>query len=253
MFCIHTTHSREDQVMNERTDQSPTILIVDDEEHIVQLLEMNLRTQGLRSLAAYTGEECLQLAATEPVDVILLDVMMPGMDGIETCRRLKQDTRTRHIPVIIVSARSEDDDRIRGLEGGADDYVSKPFNMKELYLRIQAALRQVEVLKSLHVSTYEVGPLLLDTRRHLVTFGDQRLDLTLTEFRILQQLMGHAGQVVMREDLSYEIFDKSPDELGRTIDVHIRHIRKKMGQQGISGVEIQTIRGEGYMLESTDR
>lgn len=253
MFCIHTTHSREDQVMNERTDQSPTILIVDDEEHIVQLLEMNLRTQGLRSLAAYTGEECLQLAATEPVDVILLDVMMPGMDGIETCRRLKQDMKTRHIPVIIVSARSEDEDRIRGLEGGADDYVSKPFNMKELYLRIQAALRQVEVLKSLHVSTYAVGPLLLDTRRHLVTFGDQRLDLTLTEFRILQQLMGHAGQVVMREDLSYEIFDKSPDELGRTIDVHIRHIRKKLGQQGISGVEIQTIRGEGYMIESTDR
>lgn len=110
MFCIHTTHSREDQVMNERTDQSPTILIVDDEEHIVQLLEMNLRTQGLRSLAAYTGEDCLQLAATEPVDVILLDVMMPGMDGIETCRRLKQDMKTRHIPVIIVSARSEDED-----------------------------------------------------------------------------------------------------------------------------------------------
>ncbi len=232
-------------------DKEKTILIVDDEVHIVQMLQMNMKTQGFSSIPAYSGSECLQIAASQPVDVILLDVMMPGIDGVETCRRLKAEVNTRHIPVIMVSAKSEEADKIHGLQSGADDYVTKPFNLQELFLRIRAVLRQVEVLTAMHTVYYEVGVLSLDTRKYLVLAYHERIDLTLTEFRILQMLMQQPEETLMRDLLAQEIFDKAPEKIGRTIDVHIRHIRKKLEHKGINSVQIQTVRGLGYKIVNT--
>ncbi len=234
--------------MSDRAVNRKKVLIVDDEEHIVQMLEMNMRTQGYESLCAYSGEECLALAVSESPDVILLDVMMPGMDGIEACRQLKANPATLHIPVIMVSAKSEEADRIHGLQGGADDYITKPFSLQELFLRIRAALRQVEVLTSVNRGGYSAGSLLLDTQKYQVTSNGERIDLTLTEFRILHMLLKHKGEVVLRNTMIQEIFEKNPSDMGRTIDVHVRNIRKKLRQAGVEGCMIETIRGMGYRI-----
>ena len=231
-----------------RLDRNQRILIVDDEEHIVQMLDINVRTQGYESLCAYTGEQALDVASSQRPDIILLDVMMPGMDGIEVCRRLKANPDTRPIPVIMVSARSEEHDKIAGLEGGADDYVIKPFNMQELFLRIRAALRQVEILSRSNGGTCQIGSVVLDTLKYLVVSGTDRLDLTLTEFRILHMLFQQVGDVVTREMLIREIFEKEPAQMGRSIDVHIGNLRKKLDAADTSGCTIETVRGVGYTI-----
>ncbi|MBB6482116.1 response regulator transcription factor [Spirochaeta isovalerica] len=228
--------------MNEKT-----ILIVDDEKHILTMLEMNMKARGFNSLTAESGEEALEIALKKSPDLILLDIMLPGIDGVEVCRRLKEDERTKRIPVLMVSAKSEGKDKITGLKSGADDYVTKPFNLEELYLRINAALRQVELLTSSPVPVLlSLGNITLDKEKFLVRAADEKIELTQTEFRILLILLQHKGLTVSRERLAREIFDLSPEEMGRTLDVHIRNLRKKLDEKGARGCEIITIRGEGF-------
>jgi len=229
-------------------DSGKTILIVDDETHIGTLLQMNLKTHGYRSLFAATGEEAVALARSEKPDLVLLDVMLPGMDGIQVCRILKDDPQTRRIPVLMLSAKSAGQDRISGLEGGADDYITKPFDMKELYLRIRAALRQVDLLTGSGDTFHTAGSLTLDSGKYQVTSNGERIDLTLTEFRILHFLMKNQGREVLRETINREVLDREPAETGRAVDVHVRNIRKKLAAGEVTGCAIETVHGTGYRL-----
>jgi len=227
-----------------------TILIVDDERHILTMLEMNMKARGFKSLTAERGDIALELAQTEQPDLILLDVMLPGLDGVEVCRRLKGDERTNRIPVLMVSAKSEGKDKISGLESGADDYITKPFNLEELFLRIRAALRQVELLTaSAQSPLISLGNLTLDRERLLVRAGKEKIDLTQTEFRLLLTFLQNRGETVSRDRLGKDVFGLVPEEMGRTLDVHLRNLRKKLGEGGARGCEIITIRGEGFRVD----
>lgn len=228
------------------------ILIVDDEDHILQMLRMNMKRQGFYSVCAESGEEALELCNSEKPDLVLLDVMLPGIDGVETCRRLKENPETRSIPVIMLSAKSQGQDKIEGLQGGADDYVTKPFSLEELFLRIQAALRQVALLRGEKANRFQCGSLVLDAERYQVSAGDGKIDFTMTEFRILHLLMKRTGDTVNREFLCREIFEKEPGEIGRTMDVHIRNIRRKLGDHHVKDCEITTLRGEGFRMSCLD-
>lgn len=228
--------------------KNKTILIVDDEMHIVQMLEMNMRTQGYKSIVAYSGEECLVVLEKQRPDLILLDIMLPGIDGIETCRRIKSENRTKTIPVIMLSAKSQQKDIIIGLEGGADDYITKPFSLQELFLRIQATLRQVEILKADSSRLYVIGDFQLDADHYSITIKNRKIEVTLTEFRILHLLCKHQNEMVSREDLITEVFEVDPASMGRAIDVHIRNIRKKLQDNACTNCQIETIRGSGYKI-----
>ncbi len=230
------------------TVDTKKILIIDDEEHILEMLRINMRTHGYSCKTATSGEEGLALLSGYQPDLILLDVMLPGIDGVEVCKQLKDNDEYKRIPVLMLSAKSEGNDRIAGLEGGADDYITKPFSIKELFLRINAALRQVELLTSVKQSIYTAGSLTLDVDKYMITSCGERIDLTLTEFRILHLLLSKKGTAVPRELLLTEIFGKSEDVFGRSLDVHIRNIRKKLDNSMTEGVSLQTVRGTGYML-----
>jgi DNA-binding response OmpR family regulator len=233
--------------MDHREQRSKTILIVDDEEHILQMLLMNMKTQGYRGLTALTGEEALDLAERELPDLILLDVMLPDLDGVEICRRLKADPKTGRIPVLMVSAKSESRDKINGFQGGADDYITKPFSLEELFLRIRAALRQVDLLTAAPAEFHQ-GNLTLNTERYQVQADGRKIDLTLTEFRILHLLLKNKGHLVTRDLLIEEIFEMDPAESSRSLDVHLRNIRRKLECSRVAGCEIETIRGQGYQI-----
>jgi two-component system, OmpR family, alkaline phosphatase synthesis response regulator PhoP len=224
------------------------ILIVDDEDHILQMLRMNMKKQGFLSLCAESGEEALALCESEEPDLILLDVMLPGISGVETCRRLKENPKSRSIPVIMLSAKSQEQDKIDGLLGGADDYITKPFSLEELFLRIRAALRQVVLLRAEKAMEFHCGSLFLNAERYQVLSDDNKIDFTLTEFRILNLLMKSPERTVSREIMCREIFEKEPEEIGRTMDVHFRNIRKKLTDNAVKGCEILTLRGEGFRM-----
>jgi len=231
-----------------RQKNKQRIIIVDDEEHIVKMLDINVRAQGYESICAYSGKQALDAAVSQKPDIILLDVMMPGMDGIEVCQKLKSQPDTRTIPIIMVSAKSEEHDKIAGLQGGADDYVIKPFNLQELFLRIQAALRQVEILSGLNGGVYQIGSVQLDTHKYQVESDGKRIDLTLTEFRMLHMFFQQPGNIVTRDTLISEIFDREPSQMGRSLDVHIGNLRKKLDAANASGCSIETVRGIGYTI-----
>ncbi|MBI9103296.1 MAG: response regulator transcription factor [Spirochaetales bacterium] len=235
--------------MEEQATEKIKILIVDDEQHILQMLQMNMRTQGYDSITAETGEDALELARTESPDLILLDVMLPGIDGVETCRILKADPETKRIPILMISARSEGQDKITGLLSGADDYITKPFSLEELFLRIKASLRQVELLTaSTSPTTYRKGSLELSTEKYQVTSGSERIDLTLTEFRILHYLLKKSGALIPRDTMIQAIFEQEPAEVGRSFDVHLRNIRKKLAEHQVEGCDIETVRGKGFTI-----
>ncbi|MBF9016828.1 MULTISPECIES: response regulator transcription factor [unclassified Oceanispirochaeta] len=224
------------------------ILIVDDEDHILQMLRMNMKKQGFDSFCVESGEEALSICESEKPDLILLDVMLPGIDGVETCRRLKNHPDSRSIPVIMLSARSQGQDKINGLMGGADDYITKPFSLEELFLRIRAALRQVALLREEKAVEFRCGSLVLNAERYQVISDDSKIDFTLTEFRILHLMMKSTDRTVSREILCRDIFEKDPGEIGRTMDVHFRNIRKKLTDNMVKDCEILTLRGEGFRM-----
>ena len=221
-----------------------TILIVEDEEDIRQLLTFNLEREGFATLEAGDGKLGWEKARTMKPDLILLDVMLPGMDGFEVCKALERDAATACIPVIMLTARGEEVDRIVGLELGADDYVVKPFSVRELILRIKAILRR----QSAATSTPRVlrHGISVDPAAHRVEVQGQAVELTATEFRLLEDLMRHAGTVRTREQLLNTVWGYQFEGYARTVDTHVRRLRAKLGE-GADTVE--TVRGVGYRFK----
>ncbi len=217
-----------------------TILVIEDEEDVADLVRYHLRKAKYRVVQAADGADGAKLAVSEKPDAIVLDVMLPKLNGFEVTKRLRSDARTAGIPILILSAKGETENRIKGLEFGADDYLPKPFSPKELLLRIQALLRRkgTPALESV-----DTGPFSLDRTSLKVTLDGQRIDLTSTEFKLLSLLIGKAGSIQSREDLLQEVWGYRNTVDTRTVDTHMRRLREKLGDHAAC---IETIRGEGY-------
>jgi two-component system phosphate regulon response regulator PhoB len=223
----------------------PTVLVVEDEPAQREVLAYNLGAEGFAVLTAATGAEAELVVAETPPDVILLDWMLPEVSGIELCRRFKSRVETRGIPVVMLSARGEEVDRVRGLETGADDYVVKPYSMVELMARLRVQLRRVRPTTVGQV--LEHGDLRLDTETHRVHRGGAEVKLGPTEFRLLACLMERPGRVFTREALLDRVWGRDIYVETRTVDVHVGRLRKALTESGAED-PIRTVRGSGYSL-----
>lgn len=225
------------------------ILVVDDEKSILELLTINLQMLGYEVISVSTGMEAIVQASMELPSLILLDVMLPDGDGVGICNMIRNNEKTRDIPIILISAKSQEEDKINGLMAGADDYITKPFSIKEVDARIQSVLRRS--INYWENQDYRVDPinktLTINREKVEVLKGNDRIDLTLTEFRILSKLYENPNKVYTREELMDEVsLDKGKGDL-RTIDVHIRNIRKKIETDNEEYIE--TVRGIGYRVK----
>jgi len=220
------------------------ILVVDDEKDLVDILAFNLRREQFDVVTAPDGEKALEIARRETPDLIVLDLMMPGIGGLEVCRRLRADPRLSKTPVIMLTAKGEESDAVIGLAQGADDYVRKPFGVKELMARVSAHLRsQARASEDEHPKVIRFGDLVIDSDRFVATLGDEDLPLTTTEFKLLRHLVAKKGRVFSRNDLLDSV--RGPDAIvtDRTIDVHVAAVRRKLGRYGD---HLLTVRGVGY-------
>ncbi len=224
----------------------PLLLIVEDEETLVTLLRYNLEGEGYRVAVAKNGEDALLLAKEETPDLILLDWMLPLLSGIEVCRRLRRDSATRHVPILMLTAKGEEEDKIRGLDTGADDYVTKPFSPTELVARIRALLRRSR--PALGEEKLEIDNLTMDLASHRVRRGNREIVLAPTEFRLLRHFLEHPGRVFDREQLLNAVWGQDVYVELRTVDVHIRRLRRAINADGETDL-IRTVRGAGYALE----
>jgi two-component system phosphate regulon response regulator PhoB len=218
------------------------ILVVEDEKDILDLLEYHLKQSKFSVIQAVDGASGLEKARKHRPNLIILDLMLPGMDGKEVCRAIKSDPETRTIPILMLTARAEELDRVVGFELGADDYVTKPFSPRELVLRVKAILRRSEVAPA-EGRNIQTGDLFIDVDRHHVAVKGNPLRLTSTEFKLLVELASKKGRVLTREHLLYKVWGYSHEGYGRTVDTHIRRLREKLGN---SDHLIETIRGVGY-------
>jgi two-component system, OmpR family, phosphate regulon response regulator PhoB len=225
------------------------VLVVEDEKDISDLIEYHLKQAGFPVAIAREGAEALEKAVRERPGLILLDLMLPGMDGKDVCRALKSNPATRAIPVMMVTARAEEVDRIIGFELGADDYITKPFSPRELVLRVKAVLRRGEDLPAEEEKVLRPGSLVIDVARHQVLAGGQPVELTSTEFRLLVELATRRGRVQTRETLLNRVWGYTYEGYARTVDTHIRRLREKLGP---SGHLIETLRGVGYRFREED-
>jgi two-component system alkaline phosphatase synthesis response regulator PhoP len=224
------------------------VLAIDDESDLIELVRYNLLSEGYDVIGAGDGESGLSLAAQEKPDLILLDLMLPGMDGFDVCRALRSETKTAEIPIIILTAKTSEPDRIVGLELGADDYVTKPFSPRELSARIKALLRRtIKAQEPLKILRY--GELSIDLNMHEVCCGGHSIGLTATEFRLLQFMASHPGHVYERNTLIDGAIGRDVAVLDRTVDVHIMALRKKLG---CCGAWIETMRGFGYRFREAE-
>lgn len=223
----------------------PTVLLVEDEPAQREVLGYNLEADGFRVITASNGEEALLMVAETPPDIIVLDWMMPNVSGIEVCRQLKTRSETRSIPIIMLSARSEEVDRVRGLETGADDYVIKPYSLVELMARVRAQLRRTR--PAAVGERLEYLDIVLDSETHRVTRGAKPLKLGPTEFRLLSTFMEKPGRVWSREQLLDRVWGRDIYVDTRTVDVHIGRLRKALCQHG-GDDPLRTVRGAGYAL-----
>jgi DNA-binding response OmpR family regulator len=225
------------------------VLVVEDEPDIRNLLVVNLARGGFRCRTAATGTEALRAVKASAPDLVILDLMLPEMDGLEVCRRLRQEPGTASIPIIILTAKTDEVDRVLGLEMGADDYVAKPFSPKELVARVRAVLRRTRQAEGPRPLT--AGPLRLDPARHVATLGGQPLALTPKEFDLLQALLEAAGRVLSREHLLSRVwgYARADEVESRTVDVHVRRLRAKLGDEGR---RIATVKSIGYRLEEME-
>lgn len=223
----------------------PLILIVEDEPSQLEVLNYNVSAAGFRVTSSTDGEDALLKASEEKPDLILLDWMLPGLSGIELCRKFRSQSETRNIPIIMLSARGEEADKVMGLEMGADDYVSKPYSISELIARIRANLRRVRPAGA--GVTLKFEDISLDPETHKVHRGDELLKLGPTEFRLLSTLMEKPGKVWSREQLLDRVWGRDIYVDGRTVDVHVGRLRKALK---IDGAEdpIRTVRGAGYSI-----
>lgn len=218
------------------------ILVIDDEEDLIELVRYNLEQEGFQVKSASDGESGLTVARKELPDLILIDLMLPGMDGLELCRSLRAENRTASIPVIMLTAKSAESDRIVGLELGADDYVVKPFSPRELTARVKAVLRRTNPPR-LQSKIIHRGGLTIDLSRREVSIHGSPMELTATEFRLLQFFAEHPGRVFSRSELIDAALGREVSVVDRTIDVHVTGLRKKLG---ICSNWIETVRGFGY-------
>jgi two-component system, OmpR family, alkaline phosphatase synthesis response regulator PhoP len=220
------------------------ILIVEDEKDIVKMIEYNLGREGFKTLSARDGETALSLAGKEHPDLILLDLMLPGMDGLEVCKTLKNESRTCAIPIIILTAKSQESDKIVGLELGADDYMTKPFSPRELIARIKAVLRRIKEKDKLP-EVFKIGKLTVDFSKIRATIKGRPAELTAKEFELLKALIKANGRVLSREHLLNTIwgFDRAVEIETRTVDVHIGSLRKKLRSEG---KRVVTVKNYGY-------
>lgn len=224
---------------------SPLILIVDDEPDLVSALTFAFRREGFQARAAHDGASAMREARRDPLpSLVLLDLMLPDIQGTEVCRRLKGDPLTAEIPVIMLTARAEEIDRVVGFEVGADDYVSKPFSTRELVLRVRAVLRRSRPREEAH-DMVEFGVLRVDQAGHQVWVNGKERPLTALEFRLLTTFLSRRGRAQTREALLDEVWGASTAVTTRTVDTHVKRLRQKLGD---AGEYIQTIRGVGYKL-----
>jgi two-component system phosphate regulon response regulator PhoB len=222
------------------------ILVVEDEPDILEMVRYNLDQAGLDVETAEDAEQGIQSVQEALPDLIILDLMLPGINGLDMCRQLKQDARTRHIPILMLTARKEEIDRIVGLELGADDYVVKPFSPRELVLRVQAILRrsQDSLQSTTDADTWlHLGPIAIDKAAHQALLNGDPLELTGTEFKLLITLIERRGRVQTRDDLLDTVWGYEYGGYGRTVDTHIRRLREKLGE---ACEWIETVRGVGY-------
>ena len=223
---------------------SKNILIVEDERDVVELLVLNLRKAGGFAIStASDGVNGLNKARSDKPAFVILDLMLPRMPGLEVCKILKSDPATRHIPIMMLTAKAEEIDRIVGLEFGADDYVTKPFSPREVILRIQAILRRGEAKGEENHLT--AGSIMIDPERHEVSVGGKRVNLTSLEFKLLCTLMQRRGRVQARDRLLNEVWGYESVIDTRTVDTHVRRLREKLGKAGSA---VETVRGFGYRL-----
>lgn len=228
------------------------ILVVDDDRQIVRLVQSYLEQSGYQVLTAYDGTAALRSIRAERPDLMVLDVMLPDRDGWEIVRTVRADPQHKALPIIMVTARVEDSDRIVGLELGADDYVTKPFNPREVVARVRAVLRRVGG-GAPALSVFQHGDLRLDPDQHLASLAGQTLDLTPTEFDLLKLLMSHPGHAFTRQELIEQGLGYSYEGLERTVDSHIKNLRKKIEHEGDRSPRIETVYGVGYRLRGEDR
>lgn len=221
------------------------ILVVEDEDAIREMLVMVLEQASLQVEAVASAELAVQALAENHVDLLLLDWMLPGISGVELARRLKKDMSYKDLPIILLTARGEEEDKIRGLEIGADDYVSKPFSPKELIARIKAVMRRCGKLSE--YGQISIGDLVLDSEQHRLTVAGKNLEVSPTEFRLLQFFMSNPDKVYSRTHLLDQVWGRSVYIEERTVDVHIRRLRKILAEVGREDL-IQTVRGFGYRL-----
>ncbi|MDF2503191.1 MULTISPECIES: response regulator transcription factor [Clostridium] len=220
------------------------ILVVDDEEHIVELIKFNLENSGYKVISASNGNEAVKLAKSEAPQLLLLDLMIPGLDGYDVCREIRKDPSISGMPVIMITAKSEEIDKILGLELGADDYITKPFSIREMLARVKAILRRAKTQYS--DDTYTIANINIDFQKHEIIKNGEKIELTLKEFELLQILIKNKGIVMTRDFLLDKVWGYEYMGETRTVDVHIRHLRQKVEDDDKNPKYIETIRGIGY-------
>ena len=226
-----------------------TILVVEDDPAIAELIRYNLSREGFRVTLATDGDSALHAAAASPPDLVVLDWMIPGLSGIEVCRRLRRQPDSKALPIIMLTARGEEADRVEGLESGADDYMVKPFSPGELAARIRAVLRRAAGSVGSGAEIIEAGGVRMDLARHRVTRAGRDVHLGPTEFRLLKTLMDKPGLVLSREQLLDRVWGREIHVESRTVDAHVRRLRKALNAGG-GGDVIRTVRGAGYAFEA---
>lgn len=229
-------------------DPKPHVLIVEDEAALVTMLRYNLESEGYRVSEAVDGEEAILLVIEEPPDLILLDWMLPSLSGIEVCRRIRRNDSARDVPIIMLTARGEDSDRVRGLDSGADDYITKPFSPRELMARLRAVLRRSQPSDN---ERLVYGDIEMDLARHRVQRGGRDLHLGPTEYRLLRHFLESPGRVFSREQLLDAVWGRDVYVEARTVDVHIRRLRKTLNEGGLPDL-IRTVRSAGYAIDGAD-
>jgi two-component system phosphate regulon response regulator PhoB len=227
----------------------PALLLVEDDRALADLLTWHFDREGYDIVRTADGDEALLLAEERTPDLVILDWMIEGVSGIEVCRRLRRRPGTAHVPIIMLTARGEEGDRIRGLETGADDYVTKPFSPRELIARVGAVLRRVRPALAGELLTY--GDIEMDVDAHRVRRGGRARQLGPTEFRLLRHLMESPGRVFSRERLLDAVWPRDRDIDARTVDVHVRRLRKALNEGGQADV-LRTVRSAGYSLDAED-
>jgi two-component system phosphate regulon response regulator PhoB len=225
----------------------PKILVVDDEPEAVELVEFNLKQAGFAVFTAMDGTQALKKARASSPSLIVLDLMLPEIDGLELCKMLRRDPATAAIPIIMLTAKAAEIDRVLGLELGADDYLTKPFSPRELVLRVKKLLQRGQAAEE-EPESYKVGELVIDHPRHLVSWRGKPIELTATEFKLLALLVQRKGRVQSREQLLRDVWEYNGVIDTRTVDTHMRRLREKLGP---AGKHLDTVRGVGYRFTET--